>query len=101
MTDPQKPVMTVVQNDPLWVEFYLPTTESVKLNVGQKMEVKYVNSDQWLPATVIYRAPVAEASAGMQKLRLELKNPNHIDAGLQVQVKLPPELGTAHSSGGG
>ena len=34
VTDPQKPVLTVVQNDPLWVEFHLTTSQSRKLKVA-------------------------------------------------------------------
>lgn len=95
VTDPQKPCMSVVQNDPLWVEFYLPTTQSLKLKVGQSMDVKYDGEGQWSAAKLIYRAPVADAASGMQKLRLELKNAENKDTGLQVQVKLPAELGPA------
>jgi RND family efflux transporter MFP subunit len=93
VTDPQKPFMTVVQLDPLWIEFWLPTSQSMKLKVGQTLDVRYYGEEQWLPAKLILRAPVAEAAAGKQKLRLELKNPNNVDAGQQVQIKLPPELG--------
>jgi len=94
--DPQKPVMTVVKLNPLWIEFYLPTPQAQKLKVGQQMEVKYVGK-QWMAAKLIYRAPVAESSSDMQQLRLEMANPNNGDAGLQMQVKLPPELGPATS----
>ena len=95
VTDPQKPFMTVVKNDPLWVEFYLPTTQSLKLKVGQQLEVKYDDEQQWQPAKLIYRAPVADYGSNQQKIRLEMPNPQLKDAGLQVQVKLPAELGPA------
>ena len=94
VTDPRResPCMTVVQLDPLWVEFYLPVNQSQKLKLGQTMDVKYENDSQWQQAKLIYRSPVAEAAAGMQKLRLELKNPSNTDAGLKMEVKLPPEI---------
>jgi RND family efflux transporter MFP subunit len=92
VTDPQKPVMTVVQLNPLWVEFYLPINQAQKVQVGQSMDVRYADAPDWMPTKVILRAPVADAAAGMQKLRLELPNPNLVDAGQQLVVKLPPEL---------
>jgi hypothetical protein len=87
--------MTIVKLNPLWIEFYLPTSQSLKLKVGQTLEVKYEGEEKWMPAKLIYRAPVAESSANMQQLRLEMPNPNNGDAGLQMQVKLPPELAPA------
>ena len=90
--------MTIAQVNPLYVEFYLPVQQAQMLKMDQQLEIKYANQQQWLPAKVKFRAPVAEASAGMQKLRLELDNPNNTDAGFQVQVKLPPELGTVGGS---
>jgi RND family efflux transporter MFP subunit len=95
--DPQKPVMTVVKLNPLWIEFYLPTPLAQKLKVGQQMDVKYAGQEKWIPTKLIYRAPVAESSSDMQQLRLEMANPNNGDAGQQMQVKLPPELGPATS----
>ncbi len=99
VTDPQKPVMTVVQKDPLWVEIMLPTTQSTKINVGQTLEVKYPDEQEWQKATVDLRSPVADASSGYQKLRLTLPNPKNHDAGFQVKIKLPPELGAAATPG--
>ena len=100
VTDPQKPVMTVVQNDPMWIEFYLPTAQSLKLKKGQQLDVKYDGEQKWEPAKLIYRAPVADAASGMQKLRLEMTNPQNKDTGLQVQIKLPAELGAAPANPG-
>jgi len=95
ITDPQKPVLSVVQNDPVWIEFYLPVGQAQKLKVGQTVEVKYIEDAQFQPAKMIYRAPVANAQADMQKIRLEMANTANKDTGLQVSVKLPAELGPA------
>jgi RND family efflux transporter MFP subunit len=95
VTDPQKPVMTVVKNDPLWVELFLPTAQSSKLKVGQQLEVRYPSEDKWQPAKVIYKSPVADPSSDTQKMRLELPNPSMTDTGLQVVVRLPAGVGPA------
>jgi multidrug resistance efflux pump len=97
VTDPQKPVMTVVKNDPLWVEFFLPTAQSSKLKVGQQLEVRYADQPQWAPAKVIYKAPVADVASNTQKMRLEVANSNGTDAGLQVVVRLPANVGPAQA----
>lgn len=93
VTDPQKPVMTVVKLDPLWIEFYLPTNQSLKLKVGQQLQVRYADDQQWQNAKLIFRAPVADVGSFQQEIRLELANPQLKDAGLEMQVKLPAELG--------
>jgi RND family efflux transporter MFP subunit len=96
VTDPQKPVMTVVKNDPLWVEFFLPTVQSSKLKVGQQLEVRYLgDNQQWQPAKIIYKAPVADAASDTQKMRLEMANATMTDTGLQVLVRLPANIGPA------
>jgi hypothetical protein len=95
VTDPQKPVMTVVKNDPLWIEFHLPTIQSSKLKLGQQLEVTYPGATQWQAAKIIYKAPVADAASDTQKMRLEMPNPQLIDSGLQVVVRLPANLGPA------
>lgn len=98
VTDPQKPVMTVVKNDPLWVEFFLPTSQSSKLQVGQSLEVRNGGGEQkWAQAKIIYKAPVADAGSDTQKMRLEMPNANGIDTGLQVLVRLPASVGPAQS----
>ena len=95
VTDPQKPVMTVVKNDPLWVELFLPTSQAGKLKVGQQLEVSYVGANQFQPAKVIYRSPFADPSSDTQKIRLEMPNPQGVDSGLQVLVRLPANVGPA------
>jgi len=89
MTDPQKPVITIVQNDPLKVEFFIPTSQSQKLKVGQELQVRYPGEEAWKPAQVKFKSPVADTASDTQKIGLEMANSENRDAGLQVQVKLP------------
>lgn len=96
VTDPQKPVLTIVKNDPLWVEFFLPTPQSSRLKVGQELHIRYAGAQQqWQPAKVTYKAPVAEYQSDTQKIRLEMRNAQLNDTGLQVMVRLPADIGPA------
>ena len=101
VTDPQKPVMTVVKNDPLWVELYLPTAQAGKLKVAQQLEVSYAGTNQWQPAKLIYRSPYADPSSDTQKIRLEMPNKQGMDSGLQVLVRLPADVGPATPAAAG
>ena len=92
VTDPQKPLMTIVQNDPLKVEFFIPSEQSQKLKVGQDLQVRYPGEEQWLTAKVTYKAPVVDTASDEQKIGLEMKNVGNRDAGLRVQVKLPDDV---------
>lgn len=92
VTDPQKPVMTIVQNDPLKVEFFIPSEQSQKLKVGQDLQVRYPGEEQWLTAKVAFKAPVVDTASDEQKIGLEMKNVGNRDAGLRVQVKLPDDV---------
>lgn len=97
MADPQKPegAISVVKNDPLWVE--VPLLESwqvAKLKPGQVLDVRYrIDApDAWKKAKIIFIAPVADARSGTQAVRLELPNPDGRASGLDMEVKLPAEL---------
>jgi len=92
-TDPQKPAMTVVQNDPLKVEFYLPVSQAAKLKPGVTLNVRYPNEDQWYSATVDFKSPFADAASDTQKIGLLMKNADNRDSGMQVQVRLPADVG--------
>jgi RND family efflux transporter MFP subunit len=89
VVDPQKPVIIVVKNDPLWVEAFLPISVSMKLKIEQELQVKYDFEDKPRKAKVIFLNPVADASAGVQMVRLELPNPEGKFAGMQVTVYPP------------
>lgn len=91
-TDPQKPLMTIAQNDPLKIEFYLPTAQAKRLKMGQQLQVRYTDDENWMPAAVTYKAPIADAASDTQKIGLEMKNTDGHDSGMQVLVKLPPEV---------
>ena len=91
-TDPQKPLMSIAQNDPLKVEFYLPIAQAKRLKMGQQVDVRYTDEEKWTPAAVTYKAPIADAASDTQKIGLEMKNVEGHDAGIQVLVKLPADV---------
>lgn len=92
--DPQKPegLITVVKNDPLWVEMHLPVEQSQKLKAGQSLPVKYDGDAKDNEAKVIFITPVSDAASATSLVRLEMPNPQKRPAGLSVSVKLPDDV---------
>jgi multidrug efflux pump subunit AcrA (membrane-fusion protein) len=91
MGEPNRPHITLVNNNPLIVEVNLPVTVSLGLKIDQSMRVSY-DKKEWKDAKVSYLAPMANAGAGRQKVHLELSNPEGKVSGLQVFVELPSQV---------
>jgi len=89
--DPTKPVVTVVQNNPLLVEVQVPALSSLQLKKGEKLRVTY-DKKNWREASVSFLSPQADAGSGMRMIRLELANTDGEPSGLQVFVELPDKL---------
>lgn len=89
--DPTKPVVTVVQNNPLLVEVQVPALASLQLKKNDKLRVSY-DKKNWKEASVNYMSPQADARSGWRKIRLELPNPDGDPSGLQMFVELPEKL---------
>jgi RND family efflux transporter MFP subunit len=92
--DPQKPtgLVTVLKNDPLWVEVHLPSSQSQKLDKNASLLVKHDKDDQGTTAKIIFMAPEVDAASDTQLVRLELPNPKNRRSGLQVTVVLPENV---------
>lgn len=87
-----EPVVEVVKLDPLYVELkLLDVAVARKLRKGQPMQVRYRGEEgaAWAAATVDFIAPVANAAAGTQYVRLSMPNPEGRSAGLNVEVQAP------------
>lgn len=85
-----KPSIVVVKNDPLYIELKtMPVATVQKLKVGDTLDVRYPGEDAWQKATINFIAPVANAGAGTQAIRLEMPNPEHRSTGLAIDVKIP------------
>lgn len=94
IADPQKPVITIVANDPLQVSIDAPTTISQKLKLGQPMRVSYDEKD-WYTATVSFIAPQAEG-VGLQRIWLQLPNKEQQrNSGLKMKVEVPDDIASA------
>jgi RND family efflux transporter MFP subunit len=89
-TDPQKPSLVIVQLDPLFVEIPGMQPEQVeRMSLGQTVQVRYPGESAWMDAKVKYIAPVVDATADTQLVKLELPNPSNRYGGKRVEVKLP------------
>jgi multidrug efflux pump subunit AcrA (membrane-fusion protein) len=96
--DPKTPVISVVTNDPIYVEVDLPISEARHLKLHQKVPVQYEDDSNWQTAEIILVSPVANAMAHSQKVRLQLANPENLSAGLGVSVKLVEKVAAAASA---
>jgi RND family efflux transporter MFP subunit len=98
VVDPTKPVCTVVQNNPLWVEAYVPVGVAAQLKVGQTMQVRYPQEDKWLAGEVNFLSPVADERSGMRLIRLQLPNPELRESGLNMLLRLPDQVAQAEDA---
>jgi multidrug efflux pump subunit AcrA (membrane-fusion protein) len=93
----------VVKNDPVYVEVReVPARQVAMLQMGQKLKVRYPDqpdkAENWQDAEVFFFAPVAE-SVQTRLFKLRLSNPGNRPAGLEVIVKLPPDVVMAANAG--
>ena len=98
-TDTQKPSIFVVKNDVLWVKVDLESTKAKGLKVGDALQVRYTDEQEWQPAKVFYFDPVVDAASDTRTVRLEMPNPKGYPSGLQVYVKLPEAVAAAGAGG--
>ena len=92
--DTQHPTVTVVKNDPLYVEVWLPAPLVTKLKAdGLKtvLQVQYVDEQngKWRDAKIHFVRPQADAQSNMEYVQLEMPNPEGRSSGLQVSVRMP------------
>jgi HlyD family secretion protein len=88
VVDPQKPAVTVVNNDPLWVEFRPFSNVALRLQLGQELGVYYGGEPQAKKAKVIFLSPVVDRPSDRRLVRLELANPEGRPSGLKVEVEV-------------
>jgi HlyD family secretion protein len=93
--DVSKPIMTIIQNNPLFIEVELPTPVAKNIHTKQTMEIRYLGEDKWLSSEVVFVAPEADARSDRQKIRLQLSNSEGRSSGMQVQVKAPDAVAAA------
>lgn len=93
--DPQRPAITVVRNDPLWIEAKVPTHRALGLKLGQQLDVYYKGEPNARKAEVIYFDPIAIAGPNFQIVRLAMPNGDNRPSGMVVDVIVPAEAGGA------
>lgn len=96
--DPTKPVITVVENNPLLVQVQVSALSSLQLKKGEKLRVSY-DKKNWREAFVSFLSPEADAGSGMRMIRLDLPNPDGDPSGLQIYVELPDKLMASATDG--
>jgi len=94
-TDLTKPAIAIVTNNPLWVEVDVPSAKGKTLRPKQTLEVRYTDEEQWMPAEITLVSPVANAGANVQRIRLQMPNPQNRVSGLPVVVKVPDAVAGA------
>lgn len=88
-SNPQKPAIKVVRNDPLWIDVHFPASQVAKLKQGQQLQVRYVDDERWMPAEVLFLQPVVRPGSQTRTVRVAMPNPDERPSGLEVLVKLP------------
>lgn len=83
----------VVRNDPLWVDVNIPSDKVLQLRQKgvKQLQVRYLDSNDWQFADVINFQALANPSANVTPVRLQVANPSLREAGLQMNVKLPDD----------
>jgi multidrug efflux pump subunit AcrA (membrane-fusion protein) len=92
--DTQHPTVTVVKNDPVYIEVWLPAPLVTKLKAdGLKtvLQVQYVDEEKgkWRDTKIHFVRPQADAQSNMEYVQLEMPNPEGRSSGLQVMVRMP------------
>jgi macrolide-specific efflux system membrane fusion protein len=91
-TDTQHPTITIVKNDPLYVEVDLPSELVKTLKANPKMipQVQYVDDKTtWHDAKIHFIKPEADPKSNTEHVELEIPNSEGRSSGLQVVVRMP------------
>ena len=94
-SDTQHPTMTIVKNDPLYVEVDLPIEAVKQLKLNDTLNVQYVDekgTNTWRLAQVHFIKPEADPGSNYDHVQLQMPNTDHRSSGLQVTVRLPDRI---------
>lgn len=82
-------VVRLVQNDPLWIDMPVPTSQVSNLSIGQLVWVAFPGNAGGSGSPngrIIDIAAVADAASATLRIRIEVPNPNRRPAGERVTV---------------
>lgn len=71
------PVLTLVAQDPLHVEFHLPSEEVGELQMDQKIPLQ-LEGGEVIHGRVILISPMIDPATQTRRIKLELPNPNSV-----------------------
>ena len=97
-SDTQHPTLTIVKNEPLYVEVDLPADVVKQLKIGQSLQVRYVDekgSNNWRGANIRFISPEGDIKSNFVHVQLQMTNQDNRSSGLQVTVKLPDTVAVA------
>jgi RND family efflux transporter MFP subunit len=92
--DPQRPgVLTIVKNDPLYVEVEIDSKVVKQLKSDWKNKILQVQYDDdpgvWHNAKIHFIKPEADPRSNTEHVQLEMPNPEGRSSGLMVTVRIP------------
>jgi RND family efflux transporter MFP subunit len=83
-------VMTLAQLNPLKLVVHIPTSEAVKLQPGETLQVGLPEQQQNVKAIVDFVSPVTDADSGTVRVKLRIENKdNLLRSGIRAVLKLP------------
>lgn len=98
-SDSQHPTVTIVKNDPVYVEVDMPAEVVKRLAAKQPLQVRYKDEDKWHEASIHFIRPEADPQSNFEHVQLEMANTEGRRSGLQVLVKLPDNVAAAGAAG--
>ena len=98
-SDSQHPTITIVKNDPVYVEVDMPAEVVKRLQTKQPLQVRYKDDDKWMNASIHFIRPEADPQSNFEHVQLEMANAEGRRSGLQVLVKLPDNVAAAGAAG--
>jgi len=93
-----KPVLMLVVTDPLWIDAWLPISQTLQLKTGAPAWVRIKLPDHYdKPAQgrIIHLSQVADAASDRRLVRVEMANPEQLPAGIEVTVSFDQPEGSA------
>lgn len=89
------PVVTIVNNDPLLIETYIPQQKIKQIVVGQQAKIRLITGETMM-GTVSFIAPKANQSTRTFRVEVEVKNENAYPSGMSAELQFPTKPISGH-----
>jgi RND family efflux transporter MFP subunit len=92
-TEELRPVLRLVDIDPLWFDVALPAHFARSIEAGDEAKIMWrdLPDEQGLTARVLFVSSVGDAASSTLRVRLEAANPEMIPAGQHAWARFSPE----------